>query len=225
MTKTNFGDVVESLSHVWLFAIPIDYSTPGFPVLFLLELAQIHVHWWYQPTISSSVAHFSFCLQSFLASGSFPMSWLFPSGSQSSGASTSASVLSMNPGLISFKTDWFDLLSVKRTLKSLLQHHNSNASILWCSLSLSSLVAQMVKNLPAIWETWTRSLGWEDPLEEGVATHPVFLPGESPWTVEPVGLQSIGSQRVGQDWATNTFTFTLLYGPALTRINNYWEKP
>ena len=57
---------------------PFDYSTPGFPVLCLLELAQTHVHWWYHPTISSSVAHFSFCLQSFLASGSFPMRWLFP---------------------------------------------------------------------------------------------------------------------------------------------------
>ena len=150
---------------------PINCSIPGFPVLCLLELAQTHVHWWYHPTISSSVAHFSFCLQSFLASGSFPMSWLFPSSSQSSGASASASVLSMNPELISFKTNWFDLLSVKRTLKSLLQHHNSKASILWCSLSLSSLVAQMVKNLPAMWEIWVRFLGWEDPLEKGMAIH------------------------------------------------------
>ena len=70
-----------------------------------------------------SVSSFSSCPQCFLASGSFPMSWLFPSSSQSSGASASASVLSMNPELISFKTDWFDLLSVKRTLKSL--QHNS----------------------------------------------------------------------------------------------------
>ena len=42
----------------------------------------------------------------------------------------------------------------------------------------SSLAAQMVKDLPAIWETWARSLGWEDLLEKGVATHSVFLPGE-----------------------------------------------
>ena len=42
-------------------------------------------------------------------------------------------------------------------------------------------------------------LGWEDSLEEGMATTPVFLPGESPWTEEPVGLQSMGSQRVGHD--------------------------
>ena len=58
----------------------------------------------------------------------------------------------------------------------------------------ASLVPQMVKNPPAMWETWVRSLGWEDPLEEGMATHS-FLPGKSLWTEEPGGLQSMGSQR------------------------------
>ena len=48
--------------------------------------------------------------------------------------------------------------------------------------SLGSLVAQLVKNLPATEETWVQSLGWEDPLEEGMVTTPVFLPGEFPWT-------------------------------------------
>ena len=57
----------------------------------------------------------------------------------------------------------------------------------------------MVKNLPAVWETWVRSLGWEDPLEEGMQPTPVFLPGESPWTGEPGGLLSMGSQRVRYD--------------------------
>ena len=61
------------------------------------------------------------------------------------------------------------------------------------------LVAQVVKNPPAVKETWVRSLGWEDPLEEGMATDSVFLPGESPWTEEPDGLQSMGSQRVRHD--------------------------
>ena len=70
------------------------------------------------------------------------------------------------------------------------------------SLCRSSLVAQMVKTLPAMQETWVWSLGWEDPLEEGIAT-PVFLSGESPWTEEPGGLQSMGLQRVGHDWLTN----------------------
>ena len=60
----------------------------------------------------------------------------------------------------------------------------------------------MVKNPPAMWETWAQSLGWEDPLEESMAIHSASLPGESPWPEEPGGLQSTGSQRVGHDWAT-----------------------
>ena len=65
--------------------------------------------------------------------------------------------------------------------------------------SWASLVAQLVKNLPVMRETWVQSLGQEDPPEEGMATHSVFLPGESPWTEELGGLQSMGSQRVGHD--------------------------
>ena len=54
--------------------------------------------------------------------------------------------------------------------------------------SWASLVAQLVKNLPAMQETWARSLMWEDPLEEGTATHPsISMPGESPWAEEPEG--------------------------------------
>ena len=64
----------------------------------------------------------------------------------------------------------------------------------------ASLVAQMVTNLPAMQETWALSLGWADPLEEGGATHPSILAGESPWTEEPGGLRSMGSQRVGHSW-------------------------
>ena len=63
----------------------------------------------------------------------------------------------------------------------------------------ASLVAQMVKNLTAMHETWVLSLGWEDPLKKGMATTLVFLLGESPWTEEPGGLQSMGSQRVRHD--------------------------
>ena len=57
-----------------------------------------------------------------------------------------------------------------------------------------SLVAQMVKNLPTVWETWVPSLGWEDPLEKEMATHSNILAWKIPWTEEPDGLQSIGSQ-------------------------------
>ena len=69
-----------------------------------------------------------------------------------------------------------------------------------------SLVAQMVKNLPAIWETQVQPLGWEDPLEKGMTTHSSILACRTPWTEEPCGLQSMGSQRVRRDWATNTHT-------------------
>ena len=78
---------------------PLDYSTSGFPVHHhLLEFAQTHVYWVGDTilTVSSSAAPFSFCLQSFPASGSFPMSQLFPSGGQSIEASASASVLPLS---------------------------------------------------------------------------------------------------------------------------------
>ena len=54
----------------------------------------------------------------------------------------------------------------------------------------------MVKNLPAMQETWVRSLGWVDPLEKGMAIHSSIIAWEIPWTEEPGGLQSMGSQRV-----------------------------
>ena len=62
-----------------------------------------------------------------------------------------------------------------------------------------SLVAQMVKHLPAVRETQVQSLGWEDLLEEEMATHSSNLAWKIPWTEEPGGLQSMGSQRVGHD--------------------------
>ena len=71
----------------------------------------------------------------------------------------------------------------------------------------ASLVAQLVKNLPAVQETRVRSLGWEDPLEKEMATHSSILAWKIPRTEEPVGLQSMGSQRVGHDSATNTYTY------------------
>ena len=74
-------------------------------------------------------------------------------------------------------------------------------------LPWASLVVQMVKNSPATQETQVQSLGREDPLEEEVATHSRILAWRIPWTEEPRGLQSTGSQTVGHDWATDTFTF------------------
>ena len=116
---------------------PMKCSMPGFPVLHhLLEFAQTHVHWsqWCHPAISSSVARFSFCPQSFPASGSFPVNQLFISKwPKFSSFSFSISPSNEYSRLISFRIDWFDLLAVQGTLKSLLQHHSSKASILWHS--------------------------------------------------------------------------------------------
>ena len=70
----------------------------------------------------------------------------------------------------------------------------------WASL------AQIVKNLPAMQDTWVQSQGWKDPLEKGMATHSSILAWRIPWTEEPGRLQSMGSQRVRHDWATKTFT-------------------
>ena len=105
---------------------PMDCGTSSFPVLhYLPESVQIHVR-----CISDN--HLILCcLQSFSASWSFPKSWLFASGSQSIGASASASVFpSEYSGLISFRIDWLDLLAVQGPLKSLLHHHSLKASVL-----------------------------------------------------------------------------------------------
>ena len=70
----------------------------------------------------------------------------------------------------------------------------------------ASLVAQSVKNLPAVQETRVRFLDWEDPLEEEMATHSSILAWRIPWTEEPDRLQFMGSPRVGQDLVTKLLT-------------------
>ena len=72
------------------------------------------------------------------------------------------------------------------------------------------LVVQMVKNLPAMQETRFQSLGWEDPLQKGMATHSRILAWRIPWIEEPGGLQSVGLQRVRQDLATEPACTSLL---------------
>ena len=72
------------------------------------------------------------------------------------------------------------------------------------------LVAQMVKHLSAVQKVWVWSLGWEDPLEEEMATHSSIPAWRIPWTEEPGGLQSMGLQRVRHNWATNTTTTNYL---------------
>ena len=90
----------------------------------------------------------------------------------------------------------FDSVSVTALLIS--EYHFLLLCFYVVLLILASLVAQMVKNLPVMWETWVRSLGWEEcPLEKGLAIHSSILAWRTPWTEEPGELQSMGSQRVG----------------------------
>ena len=97
--------------------------------------------WWCHLTISSAIIPFSSLLQSFPTSRSFPVSQFFTSGVQSIGVSASASVLPMNiQDWFSLRLIWLELLEVQGTLKSLLQHHSSKASVLWCS---ALLIAQL----------------------------------------------------------------------------------
>ena len=77
-------------------------------------------------------------------------------------------------------------------------------------ITWASPVAQTIKNLPTMQETWVKPLGWEDPLEKDTATHSSILVWGIPWTEEPGGLQSAGSERVKHDWATNTHILTFL---------------
>ena len=85
----------------------------------------------------------------------------------------------------------------------------------------ASLVAQRVKHLPAMRETWVRSLGWEDPLEKERATHSRTLAWKIPWTEKSGRLQSMGSQRAGHDRATSlSLFFSFIEGLAMYRLGN-----
>ena len=120
---------VQSFSRVWLFATPwtADARPPcPSPIPGVYPNSRPSSQWCH-PIISSSVGPFCSCPQSIPASQYFQMSQ-FTSGGQSIGVS--------HLGLISFRMSWLDLLAVQGTLKSLLQHHSSKASILWCSVFL-----------------------------------------------------------------------------------------
>ena len=165
---------------------PMDCSTLGPPVPHHLPVCpnSCPLLQWCHPAISSSDAVFSFCSQSFTALVAFPMSWLFTSDDQNTGASASASVLPMSiQVLISFKTDWFDLLAVQGTLRHLLQQHSLKASILCYYLDNNGLIPGLGRY-----------------LEEGMATQSSTLAWRIPWTEKPGRLQSKGLQRVGHDW-------------------------
>ena len=93
--------------------------------------------------------------------------------------------------------------------------HKMNLNKDVTTVGRTSLVAWMVKNLPAMPETRVWSLNWKDPLEAGMATHSSILAWRIPWTEEPGGAQSMGSQRVRHAWATKLST-------TVGKINSEW---
>ena len=106
---------------------------------------------------------------------------------------------------------WVFLLSPRR-------HSCSLCFLFLCSLAFNlPLCTSLGQNPPAMWETWVWFLGWENPLEKGTVTHSSILSWRIPWTI-----QSMGSQKVGHNWAT--FTFVVNY---LLLLNNYliWNFP
>ena len=138
---------------------------------------------WWHPTISSSVISFSSRLQSLPASGSsnesvlhirWPKYWSF---------SFSISPSNEYSGLISLRMDWLDIVAVQGTLKSLLQHHSSKASIISAQLSLG----------------------------EGNGTHSSTVARRIPWMEEPGRLQSMGLLRVRHNWATSLSLSTFMH--------------
>ena len=87
----------------------------------------------------------------------------------------------------------------------------------------TSLVAQTVKRLSTMWETWVRSLGREDPLEKEMAIHSSTIAWKIPWTEEPGRLQPTGSQRVGHDWVTLPY-LTLPYLTYITGLPGWLRR-
>ena len=148
------------------------------------ELAQIHVHWvrWCCPTILSSAISFSFNLQPFPASESFPMRWLSASGGQFWSFSFSISPSNEYPRLISFRNDWLYFLAIQETLKSFLQRYN--------------LKHQFFSGQPHLWSnflicTWLLERPY---LEKEMAAHLSILAWRIPRTEKPSGLWPMGSQ-------------------------------
>ena len=188
---------------------PMDWSPPDFTVLhYLLEIAQCHVHW-----ITSPSNHLILCCSLYLLPSVFHSIRVCYSESalhirwpRYRRFSFSTSPSNKYSELISFWIDWFDLLAVQGTLKSLLQHHNSKVSILWCSaffmvqlshlyLTTGNTVALTVwifarKMMSLFFNMLSNILLWKIPSMEDTG-----------------GLQSMGSRRVRPLVSDFTFTF------------------
>ena len=178
---------------------PMDCSTPGFPVLrisrSLLKLVST------ESVMPSN--HVTLCHPLLLLPSIFPSIRVF-----------SVSVLHIGwPKYWSFSTSSSNKYSglISLGLTDLFSLQSKGLSRVFSRTTVwkhQFLVAQTVKNLPEMQKTQLQSLGQEGPLEKGMASHSSILAWTIPWTEEPGGLQSRGSQRVGHDWAKNTFTYS-----------------
>ena len=146
---------VQLLSRVWLWD-PMDCSTPGLPVHHqLLEFTQTHVQWVGMPSDHLILCHLFLLTPSTLPSTRvfFQESLLGIKRPKYRSFSFNISPSNEHSGLISFRMDWLDLLAVQGTLKRLLQHHSSKASILWCSafFIVQLSYTSMMTGKPYLW--------------------------------------------------------------------------
>ena len=120
------------------------------------------------------------------------------------GGMTNKSIFSFCSVIFKISVRWASRISNRQL--GLGQEHRGSKLCIWVLLKWgASMVAQMVKNLPAIRETWVQNLGQKDALEKGMATHSSILVWRISWTKEPGGLQAMGLQKVRHDWVSNTF--------------------
>jgi len=203
---------------------PMNRSTPGLPVHHQLpEFTQTHVHWVgdaIQPS-HPLLSPFSSCPQSLPASRSFPMSQLCMRWPKYWSFNFSISPSNEHPGLVSFRMDCLDRFSGQGTLKSLLQHHSSKASILRLSAFFTVQLSHpyMTTGKTIALTRWTfvgkvmsLLLNMLSRLvitflprstEKAMAPHSSTLAWKTPWMKDPGRLQSMGSLRVGHNWATS----------------------
>ena len=171
----------------------MDCSTWGFLVLhYLWEFAQTHVHW-----VDDTIQPSHLLLPLLFLPSIFPIVRVFSSESP---------LCMSNRILLSHKKgrNWVICRGMNRPRVCHTEWNKleREKQIPYINTYIASLVAQMVKNLPAMWETRVWSLGGEDPLEKEMATHSSILAWRIPWTEEPSGLLSIRLQTVRHDWVT-----------------------
>ena len=124
--------------------------------------------------------------------------------------------------------DWSDLAAAVYFCSTLSFELNQTVSnptcIVFMTMFVAFLMSEMVRNLPAMQETWVWSLGREDTLEKGMAIHSSILAWRIPWTEDPGGLYSPWGRRVRHDWVTNTLLFCLILmkGCALSKAR-VWQ--